>query len=179
MRREPRQAVPQDGVGRGGLPGGCPQHEGLDPSPPGPQGPRPGTTGTAEDWQGLGFLSFPHLQPFGEADSDPDWVAGALVSAAFSATPTPVRDSVGASGNPNFCLGSAWVFSPCPGPVLPPTCQLHAGGVGVCGAGLWVSWLQGASLYSSPGWFWPPRVHFGVCTRIVEDTASESSPMDA
>ena len=99
--------MPQDGVGRGGLPGGCPQHEGLDPSPPGPQGPRPGTTGTAEDWQGLGFLSFPHLQPFGEADSDPDWVAGALVSAAFSATPTPVRDSVGASGNPNFWPGSS------------------------------------------------------------------------
>ena len=106
MRREPRQAVPQDGVGRGGLPGACPQHEGLDPGPPGHQGPRPGTTGTAEDWQGLGFLPLPHLQPFGEADSDPDWVAGALVWAAFSATPTPIRDSVGASGNPNFWPGS-------------------------------------------------------------------------
>ena len=35
------------------------------------------------------FILTYDLQPFGEADSDPDWVAGALVWAAFSATPTP------------------------------------------------------------------------------------------
>lgn len=91
--------------GQGRTSWGCPQHEGPESSPPGPQGPPPGTTGTAEDWQGLGFLSLPHLQPFGEADSDPDWVAGALVWAAFSATPY-----LGDSGCSQVTPISAWVF---------------------------------------------------------------------
>lgn len=45
-------------------------------------------------------------QPLWRPISDPVWVTRALSWAAFSATPSPIRDSVGASGNPNFWPGS-------------------------------------------------------------------------